>query len=100
MNPPKTNLITSLFVYVFNEVMRLVWGASFATEVVLLGKLGENEVFCRKRSNTVLVIILLQHYSLITIHSYPGVRLEKNLNPLRCGGLLRIAPLGRKKKNF
>jgi hypothetical protein len=40
MNPQKTNLITSLFVYVFNEVMRLVWGASLATEVVFVRKLG------------------------------------------------------------
>ncbi|MDR2762370.1 MAG: hypothetical protein LBB88_07200 [Planctomycetaceae bacterium] len=34
LTPPHTNLITSLFVYVFNEVMRFVWGASLATEVV------------------------------------------------------------------
>jgi hypothetical protein len=31
-----------------NEVMRLgLWGKSFATEVVLLGKLGKNEVLNR-----------------------------------------------------
>jgi hypothetical protein len=45
MNPTKTNLITSLFVYVFNEVCRDAMHCT-STEVVLLRKLGINKVIC------------------------------------------------------